>query len=161
MSFTASVLTTSDRASKGIYEDESGKVLVKLLEEMGFEVQNYDLIADDYESIKNKLIDYCDNDISLIITSGGTGLSKRDVTVDATLAVIEKEVTGISEMMRVEGAKITPYSYLSRSVAGLRKNSLIINFPGSPKACKENFEIIRPIVIHALETIAGIDRHKK
>lgn len=159
MIFTAAVLITSDRASSGIYEDESGKVLVKLLEEMGFEIRDYKIIADEYSDIKDKLIQYSDDNISLIITSGGTGLSKRDVTVDASLAVIEKEVPGISEMMRAEGAKITPFAYLSRSVSGVRKNSLIINFPGSPKACQENFDIIRPILIHALETINGIKNH--
>lgn len=159
MIFTAAVLTISDRASSGIYEDESGKVLVKLLEEMDFELRDYQIIADDYSDIKDKLIQYSDENIHLIITSGGTGLSKRDVTVDASLAVIEKEVSGISEMMRACGAKITPFAYLSRSVSGIRKNSLIINFPGSPKACKENFDIIRPILIHALETINGIKNH--
>lgn len=159
MNFSAAVLVTSDRAAAGIYEDKSGKILVDLLKEMGFEVKNYQVIADDYEQIKNKLIEYADEKISLILTSGGTGFSKRDFTADATLAVIEKQTPGITEAMRYEGGKITPLAYLSRAVAGIRGESLIINFPGSVKACTENFEIIRPFLIHALETIIGIDNH--
>ena len=159
MKFTAGVLTTSDRASAGIYEDKSGKILIKLLKEMDFEVKIYEVIADDFDLIKEKLLEYSDQNINLILTTGGTGLAKRDVTVDATLAVLEKQVPGFSEAMRVEGSKITPFAYLSRSVSGIRKNSLIINFPGSSKACEENFEIIRPFLIHALETINGISNH--
>ena len=159
MKFSAAVLTTSDRANAGIYEDKSGKVLIKLLEDMDFEIKDYVVLADDFSSIKEKLIDFSNQDINLILTTGGTGLSKRDVTVDATLAIIEKEVPGFSESMRAEASKITPLSYLSRSVTGIRKNSLIINFPGSKKACEENFRIIRPLLIHALETMNDISNH--
>ena len=107
MKFTAGVLTTSDRASAGIYEDKSGKVLIKLLEEMDFEVKFYEVIADDFDLIKEKLLEYSDQNINLILTTGGTGLAKRDVTVDATLAVIEKQVPGFSEAMRVEAVSYT------------------------------------------------------
>lgn len=159
MIFTAGVITISDRASAGIYEDKSGKVLVGLLKDFGFEVEKYEIIADDFDQIKEKLIEYSDENISLILTSGGTGFAQRDITPEASLAVFEKRCPGISEAIRNESAQITPMAYLSRAEAGIRNKSLIINFPGSPKACKENFEIIKSFLIHGLETIAGIDRH--
>ena len=159
MRFSVGVLTISDRASSGVYEDKSGKVLVELLEDFGLEVRKYEIVADDFESIREKLLAYTDEEISLILTSGGTGFSQRDITPEASLAVIEKRADGIVEAIRNESAKITPMAYLSRAVAGIKGRSLIINFPGSPKACRENFEIIRPFLIHGLETIAGCDRH--
>ncbi|EEI81925.1 MogA/MoaB family molybdenum cofactor biosynthesis protein [Anaerococcus tetradius] len=161
MIFTAAVLTISDRASAGIYEDKSGKLLEKELRDFGIEPVKYEIIPDDFEKIKEKLIEYSNEAISLVITSGGTGLSKRDNTPEASLAVFDKRVPGIGEAMRKESAKITPRAYLSRAEAGIRKDTLIINFPGSPKACKENFEIIKAFLIHGLETIAGIDKHNK
>lgn len=160
MKFSAGVLTISDRASKGIYEDKSGKVLKELLEEFGLEVRKYEIVADDFESIREKLLAYADEEISLILTSGGTGFSQRDITPEASLAVIEKRADGIVEAIRNESAKITPMAYLSRAVAGIRGESLIINFPGSPKACRENLEIIKPFLIHGLETIVGCDKHE-
>lgn len=160
MIFTAAVLTISDRASAGIYEDKSGKVLEKELTDFGLELVKYEIIPDDLELIKEKLIEYSNEAISLVITSGGTGISKRDNTPEASLAVIDKRVPGIGEAMREKSSKITPMAYLSRAEAGIRKETLIINFPGSPKACKENFEIIKPFLIHGLETIKGIDKHK-
>lgn len=159
MKFSAGVLTISDRASSGVYEDKSGKVLVELLEDFGLEVRKYEIVADDFESIREKLLAYTDEEISLILTSGGTGFSQRDITPEVSLAVIEKRADGIVEAIRNESAKITPMAYLSRAVAGIRGKSLIINFPGSHKACRENFEIIRPFLIHGLETIAGCDKH--
>lgn len=159
MIFTAGVITISDRASAGIYEDKSGKVLVELLKDFGFEVKKYEIIADDFNQIKEKLIEYSDENMSLILTSGGTGFAQRDITPEASLEVFDKRCPGISEAIRNQSAKITPMAYLSRAEAGIRKKSLIINFPGSPKACRENFEIIKSFLIHGLETIAGIDRH--
>ncbi|WP_296129023.1 MogA/MoaB family molybdenum cofactor biosynthesis protein [uncultured Anaerococcus sp.] len=159
MIFTAGVITISDRASAGIYEDKSGKVLVELLKDFGFEVKKYEIIADDFDQIKEKLIEYSDENMSLILTSGGTGFAQRDITPEASLAVFDKRCPGISEAIRSQSAKITPMAYLSRAEAGIRNKSLIINFPGSPKACRENFEIIKSFLIHGLETIAGIDRH--
>lgn len=159
MIFTAGVITISDRASAGIYEDKSGKVLVELLKNFGFEVKKYEIIADDFDQIKEKLIEYSDENMSLILTSGGTGFAQRDITPEASLAVFDKRCPGISEAIRSQSAKITPMAYLSRAEAGIRNKSLIINFPGSPKACRENFEIIKSFLIHGLETIAGIDRH--
>ena len=159
MIFTAGVITISDRASAGIYEDKSGKVLVELLKDFGFEVKKYEIIADDFNQIKEKLIEYSDENMSLILTSGGTGFAQRDITPEASLAVFDKRCPGISEAIRNKSAQITPMAYLSRAEAGIRNKSLIINFPGSPKACRENFEIIKSFLIHGLETIAGIDRH--
>ncbi|WP_297688583.1 MogA/MoaB family molybdenum cofactor biosynthesis protein [uncultured Anaerococcus sp.] len=159
MIFTAGVITISDRASAGIYEDKSGKVLVELLKDFGFEVKKYEIIADDFDQIKEKLIEYSDENMSLILTSGGTGFAQRDITPEASLAVFDKRCPGISEAIRNQSSKITPMAYLSRAEAGIRNKSLIINFPGSPKACRENFEIIKSFLIHGLETIAGIDRH--
>lgn len=159
MIFTAGVITISDRASAGIYEDKSGKVLVDLLKDFGIEVKKYEIIADDFDQIKEKLIEYSDENMSLILTSGGTGFAQRDITPEASLAVFDKRCPGISEAIRSQSAKITPMAYLSRAEAGIRNKSLIINFPGSPKACRENFEIIKSFLIHGLETIAGIDRH--
>ena len=159
MIFTAGVITISDRASAGIYEDKSGKVLVDLLKDFGFEVKKYEIIADDFNQIKEKLIEYSDENMSLILTSGGTGFAQRDITPEASLAVFDKRCPGISEAIRSQSAKITPMACLSRAEAGIRNKSLIINFPGSPKACRENFEIIKSFLIHGLETIAGIDRH--
>lgn len=159
MIFTAGVITISDRASAGIYEDKSGKVLVDLLKDFDFEVKKYEIISDDFDKIKEKLIKYSDEEISLILTSGGTGFALRDITPEASLDVFDKRCPGISEAIRNQSAKITPMAYLSRAEAGIRNKSLIINFPGSPKACRENFEIIKSFLIHGLETIAGIDRH--
>lgn len=159
MKYKAAVLTTSDRASSGIYEDESGKVLVELLKDMDFDIKSYDVTPDDYDLIRDKLRSYCDQKISLIITTGGTGFAKKDVTVDASLDVIERQTPGIAELIRYESGKITPFAYLSRAVAGICDDSLIINFPGSPKACKENFEIIKPILNHALKIISGDTNH--
>lgn len=159
MIFTAGVITISDRASAGIYEDKSGKVLVELLKDFDFEVKKYEIISDDFDQIKEKLKEYSDENLSLILTSGGTGFAQRDITPEASLAVFEKRCPGISEAIRSQSAKITPMAYLSRAEAGIRNKSLIINFPGSPKACRENFEIIKSFLIHGLETIAGIDRH--
>ena len=116
---------------------------------------NYELISDDLDGIKNSLIRVCDQNISLVLTTGGTGLSKRDNTPEATKAVIEKEVQGISEAMRYHSLQITPRAMLSRGVSGIRQNSLIINLPGSPKAVRENLEYIIPSLRHGLEILRG------
>ena len=159
MKYKAAILVTSDRASKGIYEDESGQVLKNGLEKMGFEIVYVDVIADDYEKIKDKLKFYVDKGISLVLTSGGTGFSKRDVTPEASIEIIERPTPGISEYLRYESANFTKRAYLSRAVSGIAKDSLIINMPGSPKACKENLELLKDILMHGLDTIKGIDKH--
>ena len=135
--------------------DESGAVIKEILEANDYAVVHYELISDDFEGIKNSLIRVCDQNISLVLTTGGTGLSKRDNTPEATKAVIEKEVQGISEAMRYHSLQITPRAMLSRGVSGIRQNSLIINLPGSPKAVRENLEYIIPSLRHGLEILRG------
>ena len=152
----AAIITMSDSRSQSTEKaDESGAVIKEILEANDYEVVHYELISDDFEGIKNSLIRVCDQNISLVLTTGGTGLSKRDNTPEATKAVIEKEVQGISEAMRYHSLQITPRAMLSRGVSGIRQNSLIINLPGSPKAVRENLEYIIPSLRHGLEILRG------
>ena len=152
----AAIITMSDSRSQSTEKaDESGAVIKEILEANDYEVVYYELISDDLDGIKNSLIRVCDQNISLVLTTGGTGLSKRDNTPEATKAVIEKEVQGISEAMRYHSLQITPRAMLSRGVSGIRQNSLIINLPGSPKAVRENLEYIIPSLRHGLEILRG------
>lgn len=152
----AAIITMSDSRSQLTEKvDESGAVIKEILEANDYAVVHYELISDDFEGIKNSLIRVCDQNISLVLTTGGTGLSKRDNTPEATKAVIEKEVQGISEAMRYHSLQITPRAMLSRGVSGIRQNSLIINLPGSPKAVRENLEYIIPSLRHGLEILRG------
>ena len=152
----AAIITMSDsRLQSTEKADESGAVIKEILEANDYEVVHYELISDDLDGIKNSLIRVCDQNISLVLTTGGTGLSKRDNTPEATKAVIEKEVQGISEAMRYHSLQITPRAMLSRGVSGIRQNSLIINLPGSPKAVRENLEYIIPSLRHGLEILRG------
>ena len=152
----AALITMSDSRSQSTEKvDESGAVIKEILEANDYAVVHYELISDDFEGIKNSLIRVCDQNISLVLTTGGTGLSKRDNTPEATKAVIEKEVQGISEAMRYHSLQITPRAMLSRGVSGIRQNSLIINLPGSPKAVRENLEYIIPSLRHGLEILRG------
>ncbi|MCX7793272.1 MAG: MogA/MoaB family molybdenum cofactor biosynthesis protein [Thermodesulfovibrionales bacterium] len=147
------ILTMSDRASKGERIDESGQVIRDMVKDMG-EVLLYEIIPDEKEIIKKKLMEFSER-VDLVLTTGGTGLSPRDVTPEATIEVIEREIPGISEAMRYEGLKKTPMAMLSRAVAGVRGNCLIINLPGNPRAVKENLEVILSVIPHAIEKIKG------
>ncbi len=150
-----SVLTVSDRCSRGECEDKSGVLLSEILYAHG-EVIKYDIVSDDIEEIKSRLIYMCDELKSdIIFTTGGTGFAPRDVTPEATKAVIEKEVPGIAETIRYESLKITPKAMLSRAAAGIRGRTLIINLPGSPKAVRESLEVVLPVLSHAAETLSG------
>lgn len=150
-----SVLTVSDRCSRGECEDKSGVLLSEILSAHG-EVIKYDIVSDDIEEIKSRLIYMCDELKSdIIFTTGGTGFAPRDVTPEATKAVIEKEVPGIAETIRYESLKITPKAMLSRAAAGIRGRTLIINLPGSPKAVRESLEVVLPVLSHAAETLSG------
>lgn len=150
------ILTISDKGSKGQRIDETGQVLREYLEENKYKVYYYKIIPDEVEDIKKELIYMCDDlNIPLVITNGGTGFSKRDVTPEATLQVIEKYVPGIGEFMRMKSMEITPRAMLSRGIAGIRKNSLIINLPGSPKGAKENIEFILKSLDHGLKILSG------
>jgi len=152
------VLTVSDRSKDGVYEDKSGPQLVGIIQrETGWEVAEAAVVRDEIADIKLKLIRWCASGVNLILTTGGTGFSPRDSTPEATREVIEKEAPGISEALRAESLKITPYAMLSRGIAGIAGRTLIINLPGNPKAIGENMEILLPILPHALELLSGID----
>jgi len=150
---TALVLTISDTASVGKREDLSGPEARRLLEEAGFDVRAVEILPDDRPSIESRLRRASDEGFQIVVTTGGTGLSPRDVTPEATLAVVEKIVPGIPELMRTEGAKSTPRSALSRAACGIRGSTLIINLPGSVKGVRECFGAVRPVLGHAVETL--------
>lgn len=150
---TVAVLTLSDKGSRGEREDKSGPAISEMLKGIG-EVKYYDILPDERDLIKNKLLEYV-NRVDLILTTGGTGLSPRDVTPEATLDVIEREIPGIAEAMRMEGLKKTDRAMLSRAIAGVKGQTLIINMPGSPKAVKEHMEVILDVIPHAIEKIKG------
>lgn len=158
MIIKAGVITISDKGSRGEREDRSGQEIITMLRSIGIEITHTKIIPDEKEEIKKSLIDYADRKgIDLIVTTGGTGVSPRDVTPDATLAVIDKEVPGMAEAMRRESALNTPHAMISRAVAGVRGSSLIVNLPGSPKAVRENLAVILPALKHAIEKIKGDD----
>lgn len=152
----AAVIVLSDSISEGKKRDESGRIIVERLRAEGIKVRYYEVISDDKEKIVQKLTELSDKKkVDLIITTGGTGLSKRDNTPEATLEVIEREIPGIPEVIRAYGQERTPYSMLSRSVAGIRKNTIIINLPGSKKGVKESLDIISPVIIHSFRMLYG------
>ncbi|QWR77785.1 MogA/MoaB family molybdenum cofactor biosynthesis protein [Candidatus Magnetomonas plexicatena] len=152
--FKASVLTVSTRGSAGKREDESGPIVSEILKSIGIETVSHEIVPDDKAIIKEKLIAL--SLISdLIITTGGTGLTPDDVTPDATVEVIEREIPGIAEAMRAEGLKKTDRAMLSRAVAGVYRETLIINLPGSTKAVRENLAVVTGVIPHALEKIKG------
>ncbi|MDQ7787815.1 MAG: MogA/MoaB family molybdenum cofactor biosynthesis protein [Thermodesulfovibrionales bacterium] len=151
---TAAVLTLSDKGSAGERKDASGPLISEILKKIHAEVRYADILPDEKNLIKEKLLHYSAQ-VDLIITTGGTGLAPRDVTPDATLEIIEKEVPGIAEAMRFEGLKKTNRAMLSRAVAGVRGKCLIINLPGSPKAVRESLEAIIEVIPHAVEKLKG------
>ncbi|MBF0318388.1 MAG: MogA/MoaB family molybdenum cofactor biosynthesis protein [Nitrospirae bacterium] len=151
---TAAVLTISDKGSCGERVDEGGPAVCELLRGIGAEVLYTEIIPDEKELIKARLIDMSTK-VDLVVTTGGTGLSPRDVTPEATLEVIDKEVPGIGETMRAEGMKATRRSMLSRAAAGIRGSALIVNLPGSVKAVRENLSVILDVLPHAIEKIKG------
>ncbi|MDD3520836.1 MAG: MogA/MoaB family molybdenum cofactor biosynthesis protein [Actinomycetota bacterium] len=156
--YRVSIITVSDKCSKGLREDRSGAYLIDFFKENNWEVADYIVIPDEYELISNNIRDICDNkNADLIITTGGTGFSVRDITPEATKSVIEREVPGISEFIRSEGQKKTPRSILSRGISGIRKRTLIINFPGSIKAVKESIEAIFKAVRHGVDILTNRD----
>ncbi len=152
------VLTVSDRASKGVYEDMSGKAIIEYLREViitPFEV-DYRVIPDDFDTIKETLIDMVDNkNCSLILTTGGTGPAKRDITPEATEAVCEKILPGFGELMRQVSLKQVPTAILSRQIAGIRKSCLIINLPGKPQSIRLCLDAVFPAVPYCLDLIGG------
>ena len=151
---TVAVLTLSDKGSRGEREDLSGPLIEDMLKRIDAEVKFYEILPDEKETLKEKLIKYSEK-ADLIFTTGGTGLSPRDVSPEATLEVIDRQIPGIAEAMRAEGLKKTSRAMLSRAVAGVKGRSLIINLPGSPKAVKENLAVILDVIPHAIEKIKG------
>ena len=150
------ILTISDKGWQGQRIDESGKVIMARSSLMDSSVVKYEVIPDEMNVIASKLAEWADeSSVDIILTTGGTGLSPRDVTPEATLSIIDKVVPGLAEAMRAKTFKITPMAMLSRAVAGVRKKCLIINLPGSPKAVQECLEIILPAIPHAIEIIKG------
>lgn len=156
MDYTAAVITVSDLGSRGLRQDTSGPAVCAMLNEKGFNVVYTVIVPDEEESIKAQLCDCADKKhIDLILTTGGTGLSPRDVTPEATLAVLDREIRAIPVAMWTYGLKITPRAMLSRAVAGTRGGSLIINLPGSEKAARENLTAVADALEHALHMIAA------
>jgi molybdenum cofactor synthesis domain-containing protein len=151
---TACVLTMSDKGAAGQREDESGPLIRELLGKIDVQVKYTEVVPDDMELIKQKLIE-CSEKADLVLTTGGTGLSPRDVTPEATRAVIDRKVPGIAEAMRAASLRHTPRGMLSRAVAGVRGSTLIINLPGSPRAVEENLSVVLDVIPHAVEKIKG------
>lgn len=155
--FKVAIITLSDKGYEGKREDLTGPKLKEYVESKGnYKVVSYTLIKDDEEMLKDNLIEICDNNMAdIVLTNGGTGFSKRDITPEATKAVIQKEIPGLSEYMRMESAKITKKAILSRGVSGIRGNSIIINLPGSPKGAVENLSFIIGVLDHGVEILRG------
>lgn len=154
--YTAAVITVSDKCSRGQREDTSGPNLVALLNSRGYDVVYTAIVPDEMEDIRRELLSCADEKgISLILTTGGTGFSPRDITPEATMTVLERLTPGIPEAMRAESMRITPKGCLSRSVAGIRSRSLIVNLPGSKKASEENILAVIDPIAHGLKMLLG------
>src|SRR5437588_5468791 len=158
----AVIITVSDACSVGEREDASGEALVELLTALGAHIVARVIVNDDLEPLAHKLRAYADlKHVNLIVTTGGTGFGHRDNTPEATLQAIEREAPGLAEAMRIQTLKNTPMAMISRGVCGIRSGALIVNLPGSPKAVRESFAVIKPVLKHAVELLAEQTRHNK
>lgn len=155
--FNLGVLTSSDMGAAGQREDTSGQAIKEIFLELGFSLARYEIVPDEKEIIAAKLTEWADSgEVDLIVTTGGTGLGPRDVTPEATLSIIHRQVPGISEAMRQSGLRHTPMAMLSRGISGLRGNCLIVNLPGSQRAVRESLEIAVEAIPHAIETLTKL-----
>ena len=154
--FKAAIITASDKGYAKEREDVSGSVVKGILLENQYEIFDYIILPDDREMLSQKMLEYCGAGVDLILTTGGTGFSKRDVTPEATEKVIERRAEGITQAMLYNSLKITPRAMLSRGIAGIRGETLIVNLPGSPKAVKENLEFAIGSIKHGLEILKGM-----
>jgi molybdopterin adenylyltransferase len=151
MTLRFSILTVSDRSSRGERADASGPALAKLVQSKGWEVVGQEIVPDEVEVIKEKFQSWCDSgETDVILAAGGTGFAPRDVTPEATRAVVERLTPGLDEAMRSASLEITPHAMLSRAVSGVRRRTLIINLPGSPKGATENLQVVLPALEHAM-----------
>lgn len=154
--YTVGILTASDKGSKGEREDKSGAVIREIIEKNGYSVKSYRIVADEQNLLEEAMIEMADYDkVNLILTTGGTGFSMRDRTPEATIAVCDRMAPGIPEAIRAYSLKITNRAMLSRAVAGIRNQTLIINMPGSPKAVKESLDCILDAISHGIDILAG------
>jgi molybdopterin adenylyltransferase len=154
VSIRCGILTVSDRSSRGERVDSSGPELVRLVQANGWSVIKQEVLPDDEAALRDLLINWADSgEMDVLLTTGGTGFSPRDVTPEATRAVIERDAPGLAEAMRAASLSITPHAMLSRIVTGIRKRTLIINLPGSPKGALENLETVLPVLPHAIQLL--------
>jgi molybdopterin adenylyltransferase len=156
MQMRAGILVVSDKGWRGERPDKSGQTAKEIASQLRIDILKYEVVPDEADIISSRLREWCDEGgLDLILTSGGTGLSDRDVTPEATLAVVEKVIPGLTEAMRMETMKRKPEAILSRAIAGSRGKCLIINLPGSPKAVRECLEVVLPVLPHALDVLGG------
>ncbi|ASS74998.1 molybdenum cofactor biosynthesis protein [Tumebacillus algifaecis] len=162
MKWKVGILTSSDKGARGEREDLSGQVIREMMLDIAGDVVVYQIVPDEFDILRNSMVTYCDElNLDILITTGGTGLAKRDVTPEATLAVIDREVPGMAEAMRAASMEKTKFAMLSRAVVGTRGTTLIINLPGSPKGVRECLEVLLPVLPHALEILQGqVGEHK-
>ena len=154
MTLRFGIITASDRSARGERQDASGPALARLVEEQGWEVTRQSILPDEEAALRDLLSAWADSgELDVILTTGGTGFAPRDVTPEATRAVIDREAPGLAEAMRAASLQITPHAMLSRIVTGIRKRTLIINLPGSPKGAVENLQVILPVLPHAIQLL--------
>jgi molybdenum cofactor synthesis domain-containing protein len=155
--FTIGILTISDKGARGQRYDESGQIIRDIFSDFGSDIASYEIVPDERDIIRQKLAEWADNkETDVIITTGGTGLGERDVTPEATIAVLDRVVPGLAEAMRAASLSKTPMAMLSRATAGVRGKCLIINLPGSPRAVRECLEVVLPAIPHAVDIIKGV-----